>query len=161
MPVEHAEPVQRWKVEIRPLEQKNSNSLGYEVWLLAAAAPDPVPWQQLPVTDRWKLHYHTSGTGGEALVAWSRSSPAWQAEITGGTLLLRFRRHDRGGMAEVSANGMLQTVDLYSAKPDVLTLAWQPDLPGQAIGGARWLEPQSAETRMPKAFESPRTLRQA
>jgi hypothetical protein len=28
-----------------------------------------------------------------------------------------------GGMAEVSANGILQTVDLYSAKPDVVTLA--------------------------------------
>ena len=42
-------------------------------------------------------------------------------------------------MAEISANGILQTVDLYSAKPDVVTLAWQPDLPVNLIGGARWL----------------------
>lgn len=136
---EHVEPAQRWKVEIRSLEQKNSNSLGYEVWLLGAAAPDPVPWQQLPVSDRWQLLYHTLGTGGQALVASNGSSAAWQAEITGGTLLLRFRRCDRGGMAEISANGILQTVDLYSAKPDVVTLAWQPDLPVNLIGGARWL----------------------
>jgi len=54
-------------------------------------------------------------------------------------------------MAEVRANGILRTVDLYSAKPDLVTLTWQPDLPGSAIGGARWLStsirgnPQDAE----------------
>ena len=37
------------------------------------------------------------------------------------------------------ANGIRQTVDLYSAKPDVVTLTWQPDLPVNLIGGARWL----------------------
>jgi hypothetical protein len=139
MAVEHAEPTQHWSIEIRPAGRKNDQSLGHQVWLLGVAAPDPIELTQLPPAPGWKLHYWKSGHAKEGLVAWEAATAALHAEIAGGTLLLRFRRDSRGGMAEVTANGRMQTVDLYADVPDSVTLVWQPQLPAEATGAARWV----------------------
>ncbi|KAF6567412.1 hypothetical protein G9G63_02035 [Paenibacillus sp. EKM202P] len=100
-------------IEIHPLAQKNSASLGKEVWLKELKIDDHnIPINEMLMIGKWEIIENTPVYTGEG-----DAEIKWKGEIQK-DIKLKLSNHPYSGIVQITIDGKSQILDLYSPKND-------------------------------------------